>query len=60
MTTDPNEDLIGYSFKCEDGLTYRVTHTWDGPAGYVLCHNGADSVIRQASVVRRAKQLDKS
>lgn len=59
MKSDPNADLIGFEFKCDDGLTYRVSHTWDGPQGYMLCENGGDTVIRKADLIRRHKQLSR-
>lgn len=56
--TGINADLIGFEFKGEGGLTYRVVSLWDPSAQYVLLHDGYQEHLRPAAVVRRRKQLD--
>jgi hypothetical protein len=62
-SSDPNADLIGYSFTCEDGATYTVEETAAWGAQYVYgfltyADKVVTSVVKPVAVVRRRKELD--
>lgn len=62
--TDPNEDILGFAWTCEDGSTATVTRTCAWGAMYVTCdiyYPDKDwtmrDVVKPAAVVRRHKQI---
>lgn len=66
MKTDPNADLIGYEFKAHTGkseklLTWRIVGSCPNNIGYMQAVRAdgtpGDEIIRQTSVIRRARQL---
>ena len=55
--TDPNADLIGYTFPTEKGQgTVTGTAEWAG-SEYVTVRGNTWTTVRQAKQVRRHKQL---
>lgn len=60
MTTDPNADLIGFTFPVDTGGTGTVTGTASWSNGtYVAVSTEAGPTARVASQVRRARALQK-
>ena len=61
-TTDPNADLIGFTFTDDNGRLWQVTGTWPVNEAYVVCNHTsrgrpAPSTLRVAEQVRVARTL---
>lgn len=61
---DPNSDLLGFSFDCEDGATATVDKTVAWSDEYVRVtlrypdNRTIPDIVKPAAVVRRRKELD--
>lgn len=56
--SDPNADVIGYTFTDEDGHECKVVRTVSWSNAYVEVHClGPSITVRSAALVRRAKHL---
>ena len=55
-----SDPLIGFAYKDDDGLTYRVISFWDVNHAYVIVHDGREEHLRPTGVVRRRQQLDEA